>query len=295
MPRLTDRDAIRSILETDRSWSLYALGDLQPPLWEQCEWYAAAGAEPALALLYRGAGTPVLLTVGAPEAVRPLLTEIADEPTLLLHVRPEIVALLRARYEVRDERPMWRMILSTDDQRSGFQLPAPGSRLQAPSSKSTEPGAWSLEPGAEEVVRLGPEDLGTVQALFADGDAAGETPDFFFPSMLSGGLFFGIREGDALVAAAGTHLIVPSEGVAAVGNVYTRRDRRGRGLAAQVTSAVTRELQRMGLRTIGLNVSQTNAPAIRVYERLGYERYCGFCEGIATRGPVMEDSPGGPG
>jgi predicted GNAT family acetyltransferase len=71
--------------------------------------------------------------------------------------------------------------------------------------------------------------------------------------------------------------------VGAIGNVYTRRDRRGRGLASFVTGAVTAELLRLGLRTVALNVNQRNAAAIRVYEQLGFTRYCAFYEGVAVR------------
>ena len=85
------------------------------------------------------------------------------------------------------------------------------------------------------------------------------------------------------IAAAGTHLVAPLESVAAVGNIYTRRDRRGRGLGTAVTAAVTAELRRRGVRTIGLNVNQRNATAIGLYERLGFVRYCAFVEGVATR------------
>ena len=69
---------------------------------------------------------------------------------------------------------------------------------------------------------------------------------------------------------AGTHLVVPQEGIAAVGNIYTRRDRRGRGLAGRVTAAVVAELLRRGVPTVALNVAQTNATARRVYERVGF-------------------------
>jgi predicted GNAT family acetyltransferase len=65
--------------------------------------------------------------------------------------------------------------------------------------------------------------------------------------------------------------------------VYTRRDRRGRGLASRLTSAVTAELLSVGIRLIALNVSQHNSTAIRVYERLGFQRYCPFIEGLASR------------
>src|SRR5439155_19334107 len=96
------------------------------------------------------------------------------------------------------------------------------------------------------------------------------------------GVFCGIREGEDLIAVAGTHLVSAAESVGAVGNIYTRRDRRGRGLATQTTAAVVAELRRLGIATIVLNVSRTNVPAVRVYERLGFRRYCDYFEGRAT-------------
>ena len=96
------------------------------------------------------------------------------------------------------------------------------------------------------------------------------------------GVFYGLWESGQLVAVAGTHLVVPSKDVAAVGNVYTRRDRRGRGLAAAVAGAVVAELIRMKIRTIALNVNQSNVSAIRIYERLGFKRHCSYCEGLAS-------------
>ena len=66
--------------------------------------------------------------------------------------------------------------------------------------------------------------------------------------------------------------------------MYTRRDRRGRGLAGCLTSAVTQELLRMNIPVVGLNVSQRNSAAIRVYERLGFATHCEFVEGPAVLG-----------
>src|SRR5205085_664973 len=117
---------------------------------------------------------------------------------------PEVLPLLRTRYRSESEKRMWRMVLSS----------SLGGRGKA-----------------ENLVRLGPADLPAVRRLYADGAPAGEEPDSFAPSMLETGVFFGWREDAELAAVAGTHLVVPAEGVAAIGNVYTRRDRRGRGLA----------------------------------------------------------------
>ena len=89
--------------------------------------------------------------------------------------------------------------------------------------------------------------------------------------------------GTELVAVAGTHVLAPEESVCAIGNVYVRGDRRGRGLGAAVTYAVAADALADGLRTVVLNVSQGNLAALRVYERLGFRRYCPFVAGRAVR------------
>jgi len=86
-----------------------------------------------------------------------------------------------------------------------------------------------------------------------------------------------------LIAIAGTHVVSRATSVGALGNVYTRRDRRRRGLALEVASAVTAELVRSGISTIVLNIIATNTPARRVYERIGFGDYCEFYEGAAVR------------
>lgn len=260
MPPLRDPAAIRSILSTDPAWSVYALGDLAPGFFEHCMWFQPPDGAPALAMLFSGFSTPVLFTIGEPSAIASMLDEIQGEPALYLQVRPEIVPVLATRYRIVELKEMLRMVL--------------------------DPPAYHPA-SVEGAVRLGPEDLNELVRLYADGNETGEAPDFFSPSMLRDGVFFGIREAGELVAAAGTHLVASSEGVAAVGNVYTRRDCRGRGLAARTTSAVVGELLRMNLATIALNVSRKNDTAIRVYERLGFLRYCDYYEGLtAPRTPL---------
>src|SRR3989304_9759092 len=137
---------------------------------------------------------------------------------MYLSIRPEILPLIKKRWRVEHETAMWRMTVTAANFR-----PASG----------------------HGVVKLGPADLPALRELYADGRPAGEVPDFFNPEMVDLGVFYGIREGEGVIAAAGTHLVAPSESVGAVGNVYTRRDRRGRGLAAPATGAGTDETPRM--------------------------------------------------
>src|SRR5262245_20388052 len=247
MPRTGDLAAVRSVLETDRGWSVYALGDLAPGLAERCDWHVSDPGGPALVMLYRGFATPVLFAIGEPDAVAPLLDEVAGEPAMYLHVRPAVIPLLKRRYRLSDVQKMRRMLLD-------------------PSKLPPDPGG--------EAARLGPSDLGALRRLYADGEPAGEAPGFFSPSMLDDGAYFGAGEGGELVAAAGTHLVVPAVGVGAIGNVYTRRDRRGLGLGGRLTRAVAAELLRRGLTTVALNVNDSNTAAWRVYERLGFAAYC---------------------
>jgi len=254
MPRIRDRDAIRTILRADPLWSLYALGDLAPGYFDLSEWYVPSDGAPAVLLLYRAVTPPVLFAAGPSQAVA-LLADEAAEPAVYLHVQPQAALALEPRYRFVDRRPMLRMAL-------------------APSRFRPEP--------VDNAVRLGSADAARVERLYVDGRETGESPDFFFPSMLERGVFFGLQEEGELVAVAGTHLAVREEGVGAVGNVYTRRDRRGRGLAGCLTSAVTQELLRMRIPVVGLNVSQRNSAAIRVYERLGFVTHCEFVEGPAV-------------
>ena len=253
MPEIRDRTAIRAILNADPQWSVYALGDLAPGYFEHCRWYSN-GAR-ALILLYQAVTPPVLLAVGEPAEIVALAEEI-DAPSLYLHVLAPVAVALAARYRLVRLTPMLRMVL--------------------------DPSRFRPESG-DNTARLGPADTERIARLYEDGRQTGESPDFFFPSMVENGVFFGAHEGGELVAVAGTHLVAPEEGVGAIGNVYTRRDRRGRGYAGRLTGAVAAELLRQKVRLVALNVIRANAAAIRVYERLGFAAYCEFVEGLAER------------
>ena len=255
MPRIADPSVIRNILERDRPWAVYALGDLSPGFAEYCDWFALQAEPPALILLYRRFDPPIFFAMGAPDRVARLIQEI-DTPAVSFHVRPDIVAAMRPDYRFADLRPMWRMIVDAETFRPK---------------------------DLDDASPLSGANIDAITGLYADGHEKGESPDFFDPSMVEQGMFWGVWDGDELVAVAGTHLIAPPYGVCAIGNVYTRRDRRGHGLAARVTSAVVSDAFRRNLRTVVLNVAQRNRAAARVYERLGFRRYCDFAEGLALR------------
>jgi GNAT superfamily N-acetyltransferase len=243
MPRLTDKNEIRARLRRDPGWSVYALGDLAPSMFPKTLWFM-----PDLTMLVQDYGTAILFAMG-PGSVREAL-ECVGGPVHLQVQRDALDEV--ARYAaVSSPRLTWRMTWTSKRIASA---PGPTTRLNA-------------------------SDIPALQALYADGAPSGESPDFFFPSMVADGVFHGIYEDGALVAAAGTHLLAREEGAAAIGNVYTRRDRRGRGLGRLVTSAVLGELA--GVETIGINVRAGNDAALHLYESLGFVRHCEFYEGLA--------------
>jgi RimJ/RimL family protein N-acetyltransferase len=246
---LTDRDAIRVLLQRDPRWCVYALGDLTPRMFAKCQWFA-----PDLTLVLRDYGTSILFAHGTGS-----IREALEHVSWPVHLQVQQDALDEvARYAaVTGIKHMQRMCWEHRD-RLGPLDAAPQRRLTA-------------------------DDVAALRRLYADGETAGEAPDFFYDSMVTDGVFVGVFEDRELVAVAGTHLVSRDEGVAAIGNVYTRRDRRSRGYSRLAMSAVLNEIR--DLRTIGLNVRAGNAAAIRVYASLGFVTHCDFREALATRRP----------
>jgi len=84
------------------------------------------------------------------------------------------------------------------------------------------------------------------------------------------------------VAAAGVHVYSASRGVAALGNIATHPDRRGRGLGRAVTARLCASLLAT-VRHIGLNVHAENAAAIACYRGLGFEAVARYGEFVVTK------------
>lgn len=258
--RLEDKAPIRAFLGRDRTQSAYALGDLDDAFWPESAFFGAArgAALEALALVYRGLDPPVLSAFGAPDGIAAILDapalDLPDEVYMLLP--PALAPVLSRHYTLHDPHEEWRMALD--------------SVAFAP-------------PSLNGVARLDGGHAAALAALFRHAAEPGEAIVAFSPWQIEHGVFYGVWEEGVLIAAAGTHVWSAAERVAAVGNVFTRPDRRGRGYAARCTGAVAQDALAAGLDPIVLNVRTTNAPAIHIYQKLGFRAYSSMIEGPALR------------
>ena len=81
---------------------------------------------------------------------------------------------------------------------------------------------------------------------------------------------------------AGVHFYSKETSIAAIGNVATQPQYRGKGYAGSVTASLVRDLWKE-VRYIGMNVRADNIPAIKAYEKMGFVLYTSHVEVKATR------------
>jgi ribosomal protein S18 acetylase RimI-like enzyme len=246
-----DREEVAAFLRTDRLYAAYALGDLDAASRRRAAWGMAwADGRPAgLAMQHLGLPPQPLFLMGDPDACRAILAT---------EVRPRY-AFVQARHDLA---PAFNELYRVD-------LPAALSRMVVDRD--------AFVPYAGGAERMVPADIGDLNRLYQLGLGGG-----FPASILEDGVYYGVRVGGRLVAAAGTHVINEAEGIAVVGNVLTHADHRGQGHAKAVTSGVTAELLSR-VTDVALNVYADNQPAIAAYARLGYREYCRLGEWVAYR------------
>jgi len=119
-----------------------------------------------------------------------------------------------------------------------------------------------VDPGNADIRLLTDDDAPAMLAL-----ASATKPGPFFARTHELGRYFGVFDGDLLVAMAGERLHPP--GHREISAVCTDPAARGRGLAAALTAHVARAIIADGEQPF-LHVAGDNDNARRVYERLGF-------------------------
>jgi RimJ/RimL family protein N-acetyltransferase len=242
---------LRAFLDRDRLYSAYALCDLDDREFLRTRWgVALVGGEPiSVVLQYAGYSPQPLFVLGENAGIEAILANVIKPRTAYVASRPEHLAAISTTYRIESGPAMLRMWVDAAHFR-----PFPG-----------------------DVQRLLPVEIGDLNRLYQLGFAS-----WLPASAITDGLYYGVRVGGRLVAAAGTHVISPTARLAVVGNVMTNTDSRGRGYATAVTGAVTADLLRFCDEVV-LNVRADNAPALAAYRRLGYQPYVSFEERLVHR------------
>ncbi len=257
---LHDRAQLAAFFGRNSALHAYALGDLDPFFWPHTQWYGLEEGDDLrqAVLLYTREIPPVVQAI----------TECPDEMRALLSA---LVPLLPARVFLhlsRDLRPALA---------SYYSFHAISTHLKL----VLRDVSAAAKVNTDGVARLAPSDADELQ-LFYNHSYPGH---WFQPRMLETGQYFGIRRQGAWASVAGVHVYSPAQRVAALGNVVTRPDLRGQGLATQVCAALCRSLAET-TDTIGLNVQQDNAPALRCYQNLGFVPIGIYEEMTAVRKPL---------
>jgi RimJ/RimL family protein N-acetyltransferase len=239
---------------------LYAIGDLDEFFWPHTTWVALreGGEVRQLALVY----TDLTMRM-------PTLLALAEQPESLMR------DLLRAWLPVLPRRFYAHLTAGVADVLADdYHLQSHGAFHKMGLTDRSRAAAVD----GSEAVALSAADTATLLALY-DQSYPG---NWFVPRMLQTGFYFGIRRGGALVSVAGVHVYSPQYKVAALGNITTRPDARGQGLAIATTARLCQELLQAGIEYVGLNVKADNRNAIACYEKLGFEHVADYGEYTVT-------------
>ena len=258
-----EREQLEAFLRRDPGAQVYALADLDEFFWPETTWFRATqdGELRAFCLLLEKLALPIVYAV-CPEDHAPtgaLLEWLAPRlpRRFFMNLGPGLERALPPDWALDSHGEHCKLLLSDP------------ARAESPDDVG--------------VVPLGLADRAELEAFYRDEAYTAEerTGRFLTSYMMQRWPFFGIREGERLVCAGGTHVFSARYRVAALGNIATRPDRRGRGLARAVTARLCRELLPR-VDHLGLNVGAENHAALRCYQQLGFTVACRYQEGIVT-------------
>jgi RimJ/RimL family protein N-acetyltransferase len=238
-----------AILVRDPVWNCFALADLEPPLRNYSQFHVARqeeGDEHAICLILRH---PIIGQVISPygndEGIAAILNQVALPERVLIQAQERHFPLLQHHYQPETN---WRSLLR-------MAIPSPSHLSLAQIHTPPHP-----------IKQMDMADVPALEVLYA---RYGENP--FSAELFARAVFFGAYEGEQIVAAGGTHVLSRKYGIAVIGNILTAPQARRQGYATAITAALAAKLFEWHFSTIVLNVFEDNRPAVRIYQRLGFQ------------------------
>ncbi len=238
-----------AILAQDPVWNCFALADLEPPLRDYSQFAIASQEESnerAVCLILRHPIIgEVLSPFGSREGVATILQQLALPERLLIQAQELHMPVLQRYYQPETTwRRMLRMAITSPSWRSHTSVPP------------------------RPIKRLTGSDLPALKNLYTHHPESGFSADLF-----AQGLYFGAYAGERIIAAGGTHALVPAHRLVVLGNILTAPEARGQGYATAITAALVATLFDQQFSLVVLNVLEDNSTAIGVYQRLGFQTH----------------------
>jgi ribosomal protein S18 acetylase RimI-like enzyme len=251
-----DKKEILKFLKRNPGIYFYLIGDLDDFFWPYTKWYCLKENSEirTLALLYFGAAPPTLLLFheGDPVYAAELLQTIRNglPRKFFAHLGNGLMEQFSKNEIVEIYGVHHKMLLGR------------------------------IKPDIDEqlIRRLSTADLHDIKSLYSVA-----YPENWFDSrMLETGKYFGYYSGEELVGVAGIHVFSAEYRVAALGNIATHPDHRGRQIACKLTSRLCNDLEK-DTDYIGLNVKADNEPAVKCYLKIGFEITGSYDEVLISR------------
>jgi len=251
-------DEAYAILSQDPVWNCFALADLELPLRDYSQFAMASqdgSNEYALCLILRHPIIgQVLSPFGSREGVAAILNQLALPERPLIQAQELHIPSLQRYYQPETTwKRMLRMAITSTSWRS----------LRAVPHRPIKP--------------LTVSDLPALKNLYTQHPESGFSADLF-PQ----GLYFGAYAGARIIAAGGTHALVPAHRIAVLGNILITPEAREQGYATAITAALVAALFEQQFSLVVLNVFADNSTAIRIYRRLGFQTHHQLLTGKAT-------------
>jgi GNAT superfamily N-acetyltransferase len=251
---LQNRDQIRELLNKERDYSAYALGQLEPQFFNQTRWFQLlnkADGNSGMVMHSKGGLGDATIVLGDPTAIAKILSSYPGAPITYISCQLKHLSAIEKTHHLSNKRPMLRLTVDRD----GFK-PDHGTKTK----------------------KLKGLNVHQINQLYGSEGR----PTYYQSTHIDDGFYHGVITNGNLTAIAGTHITSKQEQIAVVGNVYTLPQYRGLGQATAATSATTKELLKFCTKVV-LTVDPKNTPALAAYKHLGYREGDTFIESNARQ------------
>lgn len=256
---LHDKRRIEAFLRKNVYLHIYSIGDLDDFFWPDTAWYGweQGGEIQAIALLYTASADPTLLA-------------LSDQQDVMWELLRSIFHVLPERFEAHLSPTVAEAVerqCKIESNGKHFKMGLINTSLLH-------------DIDCSQVISLTEDDLDDMLGLYEESYPS----NWFNARMLQTKQYFGLRLKNRLVSVAGIHVYSETFKVAALGNIVTHPDYRGKGFGKAVTAGLCRSLFEH-VENIGLNVKTDNAAAIALYEKLGFEIVSTYYEFMVLNHP----------